>query len=115
MQRNNRVGGMALVTSGILLALGMLLHPDILNPQAAIQPLWNPAHLLLIIGLFLALCGLPMLYVRQIQQTGGLGLAGFSLMQIGAVLLGIGLAWMGLVLIQQRSEIVSVEAAIAAN
>lgn len=81
-----RHSGLALIGAGLLLALGMILHPDLSNPRAAMQPLWAPSHVAILAGLLLALFGTIGLFLRQADRAGWLGLAGLVLIDTGIVL-----------------------------
>jgi len=79
-------GGYALIGAGLLIAFGMMLHPDVSDSHAAMHVLWSPTHLALIGGLILASFGVTGLFLRQAERVGWLGLGGFALLHIGIVL-----------------------------
>ena len=79
-----RWAGLANVVSGVLIALGFILHPPaVVGEVAAVSSsLWAIAHLLLLVSLMLGILGLFGLYARQVEETGVLGLIGFILVFI---------------------------------
>jgi hypothetical protein len=89
-----RWSGGALALAGIFQAIGTTLHPD--DTAAAFyfsNIRWAPAHVALALSFLLAIFGLMGLYVRQRDEVGLLGLAGFVLAVAGcALLVGITLA-----------------------
>lgn len=84
-----RQSGAALIGAGVLIALGMGLHPSISDPQAAAQALWAPTHLAVLAGLILLAFGLTGLFLGQAARVGRLGLAGYALLEIGVVLTAV--------------------------
>ena len=90
-ERLFRFSGVALLVGGLLAALftliGMLLFPGNNSPTNA---LWMPVQLLIFVGALLVLLGLPAIYVRQARQVGWLGLIGFILTFLAALIIGVG-------------------------
>lgn len=79
--------GLAAIVAGLCYVFVGLLHP--LNEIASTTtPMWASVHVLACTTAFLGLFGLTGLYVRQAEQAGWLGLAGFVLLSL----------WLGLVL-----------------
>ena len=87
-----RQSGFALMGAGLLIGMGMALHPDIADPQAAAQALWAPTHLAVLLGLLLAGFGLTGVFLRQANRAGRLGLAGYALLEIGIVLTAVAIS-----------------------
>lgn len=81
-----RWSGVVLLVGAALLGAGIVsaaLHP------AADQSLAPLTSVLLLFSCLLLLLALPGMYAKQANATGGLGLAGHVLLQIGIVLLAI--------------------------
>lgn len=73
--------GLSLLVSGVLVALGTILHP----PGEFADFDWSLstiAHSLVLVSLWLVILGLFGLYARQVEETGVLGLIGFILVFI---------------------------------
>jgi hypothetical protein len=87
-----RQSGYALAGAGLLTGAGMLLHPDITNPHAAMDPLWVPSHLVILVGLLLATFGLTGMFLRQARQAGWPATVGFVLLQAGVALTVVAIA-----------------------
>lgn len=75
----SRLGGIALVLGGLLQVAGFVLHPGGTDPSRYTATLWLPANLLILVGALLVALGLPMMYARQAERAGKLGLIGFVL------------------------------------
>ena len=76
-----RWAGLSLLVSGVLVALGFILHPP--EEVAAVSSsLWAIAHLLVLVSFWLGMLSLFGLYARQVAETGVLGLIGFILVFI---------------------------------
>jgi hypothetical protein len=75
----SRVGGLALLLGGLLEVVGLLLHPSGTDPGHYLDLLWLPANLLLLVGALLSALGWPLMYARQADRIGWLGLVGFVL------------------------------------
>lgn len=79
--------GAALLLSGLLTVIGLLLHPDQeANPGVMLATSWDLIHTALLIGIILSLFGLVGLYARQAVEVGPLGLIGFGLAFTGNAL-----------------------------
>jgi hypothetical protein len=77
MNSNSRWQGLALLIGGILLGVGLLIHPDeAADPGAVLSARWALAHGLLLIGAVPILLGLGRLYQRA---SGGLAFIGYLL------------------------------------
>ena len=88
MTNNNllRLGGLAAITGGSLMALDVLLHlfvDDTLAPAKLGGIPHEAWHIPGIIALPLALLGLVAVYLYQASKTGKLGLWGFGLLILG--------------------------------
>ncbi|MBK9712034.1 MAG: hypothetical protein IPO81_12040 [Kouleothrix sp.] len=86
-----RWSGLALMLSGLLLAVPMLFHPDDSNPLSFQRAAWAPVHTLLIASAVLMLFGLIGLHGAQAARAGTLGLIGFILSFAGGALVVAGL------------------------
>lgn len=78
---------MLLMISGVLLAIGMLFHPDMANPDAAARTVWIPVHVLLGISALLGLVGLAGLYAVLNLNLTTFGRISFGLAMLANVLL----------------------------
>jgi hypothetical protein len=77
MNSNSRWQGLALLIGGILIGVGLLIHPDeAADPGAVLSARWALAHGLLLIGAVPILLGLGRLYQRA---SGGLAFIGYLL------------------------------------
>jgi hypothetical protein len=81
-----RLSGLALLLSGVLIAVPIVFHPSAADSQALLRPAWIPVHTALTIAATLALFGLMGLYSRLREQSGWLGLIGFVLLFSGTTL-----------------------------
>lgn len=79
-----RWGGLSLIVGAILLGVATVLIS--LNPVVN-QPLSPRNSLLLLLASIFLLLSLPVMYAKQIETAGWLGLAGFVLLQTGILLL----------------------------
>lgn len=87
-----RCGGAAVVVGGLLGALSETLHPaDPTGPAglAAYAQTAQWVHVIMFVGVFVLLLGLPAVYLRQSAQAGRVGLLGFVLLFVGVTLLAI--------------------------
>lgn len=85
-QQLYRLGGLAAVTGGVLLALDVLLHlfvEDTLVPTDLAGLPHEAWHVPGILALPLALLGLVAIYLRQSKESGRLGLWGLGLLVLG--------------------------------
>src|SRR6266567_954881 len=83
-----RWSGLALALSGLLQAVGTLLHPDDTGATMYFQNArWAPAHVGLAGSFLLAIYGLMGLYLYQREKVGLSGLIGLVLSMGGAALL----------------------------
>lgn len=65
MNMNSRWQGLALIIGGILMGIGLLIHPnEAADPNAVITGRWSLAHGLLFLGAIPALLGLVSVYER---------------------------------------------------
>jgi hypothetical protein len=81
-----RLSGLALLLSGILIAVPIVFHPSYADSQALLRPAWVPVHIALTIAAILGLFGLVGLYTRLRERSGWLGLIGFMLLFSGTAL-----------------------------
>jgi hypothetical protein len=82
-----RAGGLALLLGGVLLGLGVVLHPDEANPAAVLAATWGPVHIIMLLAALLSLFGLLSAYARLAARAGATGLVGFALLIAGTMLL----------------------------
>jgi len=99
-----RWSGPITILSGLLYALGALLHPVGENLTAVNHSNWIPSHLIYWASVNLLFFGLVGLYARQAKATGWLGLLGFVLAFIGTALVGSILLYVSTVLPLIASE-----------
>jgi hypothetical protein len=83
---HRRWTGLASIAAGGLLALGALLHPAEMGPDALANPVWVASHAVLLVAVILVLCGLFELHTAQAERAGVLGAAGFALSVVGIAL-----------------------------
>lgn len=76
-----------LIISGILLAIGMLFHPDISRPGFATSGAWVPVHLMLGLSALFGLVGLAGLFAVMNLHMRPFGKAAFGLSMLGNLLL----------------------------
>lgn len=88
-----RLSGLTLllgeVLSAILTVVNEFAFPSNTNgfdPKVVTAAPWQIVNLLLLIGGIVMLLGLPGIYLRQAKQTGTLGLIGFTLLFVSAIL-----------------------------
>jgi hypothetical protein len=74
-----RLSGLALLLALPLEVAGWLIHPHGEDLVALRDPLYTPAHLLLLVQLAIVQLGLTGLYARQAGRSGWLGAIGFAL------------------------------------
>jgi hypothetical protein len=86
-----RYAGLANVVSGILLALGLALHPPAV-PASVTTSAWVIVHTVLVIALIFAIAGLFGLYGGHAGRLSPMGTAGFLLVFV-AVALYIGITY----------------------
>jgi hypothetical protein len=90
-----RLGGLALLTSGILTTLGFLIHPH--DSAGSNHGTWVGAHVVIISGGFLNLLGLVALYLVWARRLGPAALLGFLLAAASLVLYSGKLYWSGFI------------------
>lgn len=73
-----RAAGLSAVVAGLLFIFVQLIHPDE-NVASVTTTAWTVTHLLTLMMSVLALVGVSGLYLRQVRETGPLGLIGFLL------------------------------------
>lgn len=79
-----RWSGLSFVLGGLLTSVPVLFHPPD-DASSMATTTWTVVHILIGLGIALVLLGLVGSYVRQYQETGSLGLAGFVLAFLGLV------------------------------
>jgi hypothetical protein len=80
-----RWSGLASMAGGLLVAIAIPLHP-LRYGQAVIHSPYSAIHVLIALGLLLALLGLMGIYIAQVEPVGRLGLSGFLLAFVGHAL-----------------------------
>ena len=88
-----RWSGLSLMIGGILGAIGLVIHPPGETASYVASSLWVAAHLLGGVAMIPLIFGLIGLYARHAEETGRLGLLGFALALVGAIMLGTELLW----------------------
>jgi len=78
---------LALVAAGLLIGVGMLIHPDDDDPASVTMSLWGTAHWLITVGAVLGLFGLTGLFATWLQTDGTLGLLAYVLTSVGMTLI----------------------------
>lgn len=79
--------GTLLIISGILLALGMVFHPDMSRPDYAASSAWVTVHIVLGFSTLLGLAGLVGLFTVMNPKLTAFGKAAFGLAVLGNLLL----------------------------
>ena len=74
-----RLSGLALLVALPLEVAGWLIHPHGEDLAALRDPLYTPAHVLLLVTLAISQLGLTGLYARQATRAGWLGAIGYAL------------------------------------
>ncbi|MDQ3531115.1 MAG: hypothetical protein M3456_01830 [Actinomycetota bacterium] len=73
-----RAAGLSAVVAGLLFIFAQLIHPDE-NVASVTTTAWQVTHALTLTMSVLALIGVSGMYLRQVRETGVLGLIGFLL------------------------------------
>jgi hypothetical protein len=73
-----RAAGLAAIVAGVLYILVQFIHPHE-EPANVVTTGWVVTHFLTLLMALLAMIGISGMYLRQVKQTGLLGLAGFIL------------------------------------
>jgi hypothetical protein len=81
-----RWSGVALLLSGVLIAVPIVFHPSYADSQALLRPAWMPVHIALTMAAIFGLFGLVGLYSRLRERSGWLGLTGFVSIFTGTAL-----------------------------
>jgi len=81
------------IVSGVISAVGFLIHPATEDIPGIMSPYWAPAHGLLWVGFTIALIAFVGIYAYQSEKSGALGLVGFVITIIGVAL------WTGIFLV----------------
>lgn len=99
-----RWSGPITMLSGLLYAVGALIHPVGENLSAVNHPNWIPSHIIYWISVNLLFFGLIGIYARQAKESGWLGLLGFVFAFLGTALVGSILLYVSTVLPLIASE-----------
>ena len=83
-----RAAGICAVAAGLLFLLPQFIHPEDELSQVTTTG-WAVAHLVNTTMAILAIIGLTGLYLRQVRETGVLGLIGFLLFGTGFLMIAI--------------------------
>lgn len=89
----SRWNGQALIAAGAALAIGMLIHPPAMPPDALTSPQWLIAHAVIVGSVILSLFGLSALHAAQAERSGWLGAAGFALSFVGSALVVVAIVF----------------------
>lgn len=81
----SRLSGLALISGGLLFALGNLLHPLDHSLASQTAPTWALAHLTFVVGGIVMLLGLPTVHAYQAGRAGVFGLISYALLTVGIV------------------------------
>ena len=84
-----RAASLCALVAGVLFLLPQFIHPED-NVAEVTTTTWAVAHLVNTTMAVLAIVGLTGLYLRQVRETGVLGLIGFLLLAIGFLTIAIG-------------------------
>jgi hypothetical protein len=84
-----RAAGLCALIAGVLFLLPQFIHPEDKVAEVT-TTMWAVAHLVNTTMAILAIVGLTGLYLRQVRETGVLGLIGFLLLAIGFLTIAIG-------------------------
>ncbi len=76
-----------LIISGMLLAVPILFHPDLVKAGYALQRAWVPVHVLLGLSALAGLAGLIVFYVAMSPETTVLGHVAMWFAMVGTVLM----------------------------
>ena len=83
-----RAAGLCALIAGVLFILPQFIHPE--DEVASVTTTgWAVAHLVNTTMAVLAMVGLTGLYLRQVRETGALGLIGFLLFATGFLMIAI--------------------------
>ena len=83
-----RAAGLCAVVASLLFILPQFIHPEDEVAQVTTTA-WAVAHLVNMTMAILALIGLTGLYLRQVRETGVLGLIGYLLFGTGFLMIAI--------------------------
>jgi hypothetical protein len=83
-----RAAGLCALIAGVLFLLPQFIHPEDKVAEVT-TTMWAVAHLVNMTMGLLAIIGLTGLYLRQVRETGVLGLIGFVLFGIGFLMISI--------------------------
>ena len=82
-----QLGGIAAISSAILLVVGFLIHPAAEDSAGILAPHWVVAHGLLFLACILGLIGWIAIYTHSSTQTKLIGFIGFIMIFLGLALL----------------------------
>src|ERR687891_713100 len=83
-----RAAGLCALVAGVLFLLPQFIHPEDKVAEVT-TTMWAVAHLVNTTMAVLALIGVTGLYLRQVRETGVLGLVGFMLFGTGFLMIAI--------------------------
>src|SRR5918996_315441 len=83
-----RAAGLCALIAGVLFLLPQFIHPEDKVAEVT-TTMWAVAHLVNMTMGLLAIIGLTGLYLRQVRESGVLGLVGFVLFGIGFLMISI--------------------------
>lgn len=92
-----KIGGYLWGFSGILLAIGFIIHPA-LTVEGMLESIWIPDHIMLLISLFALIFALNFITFQSPDKVNTLGWVGYTLLSLSAFLF-IGIVYFELFLI----------------
>lgn len=87
MTKTLKWSSVLLISSGILLAVSMVFHPDMTVQGFALRTAWVPVHVLFGISALIGLAGLVLLYMSMGPDISAFGQVAFWISIIGLALL----------------------------
>ncbi len=79
------IGGLCLIVAGVIAGVALSFHPTTFIPGSAIDNLWSPVHLALLIAFTLSVIGLVGVYSFLKDEVTTLNKAGFIIGMIGSI------------------------------
>jgi hypothetical protein len=95
--QRQKIGGYLWGLSGILLAVGFILHPT-LTVDGMLEDIWVPDHVMILISLFALVFSLNLITFQSTEKIGALGWIGYVILNFSAFLF-IGIVYFELFLI----------------
>ena len=92
-----KVGGWLWALSGILLAIGFIIHPP-LTAEGMLKNIWVPDHVIILLSLFFLIFSLNLITFSVADEVNGLGWTGYVFLNLSSFLF-IGIVYFELFLI----------------